>query len=247
MKINIVTMWYNEAFLAPFFLSHYSYVDKIHLLLDTDTDDETREICDRYVNVEIEDFTFPDMMDDILKIQKINDVVSSIDCNWVFAVDADEFIFPKNDENPRDVLSRQTANLLHAKMWQVYRHRTDGDLDPSKPTIYQRRHGDPDMIHGMNYLYNKPIIAKPETGIEWLPGCHKHKRNEKIVRSNEHFLGVHWAMADVEMAIERKIKGRKERQSKINVQKRLSIHLQTATEEAIRKECEEHLDDPLLF
>jgi len=214
MKIEIVTMWYNEAFLAPFFLSHYHYADKIHLILDADTNDNTREICKRFGNVEIEGFTFPDMMDDLLKIQKINSVVSAQNCDWVFAVDADEFIFPANNESVAGILSRQKANLLYVQMWQIYRHNTDKDLDSSKPAIFQRRHGDPNISRGINRLYNKPIIVKPEIGIKWLPGCHKHERNENIIVSRDKFLGAHWAMADVEMAIERRIRGRKERQSK---------------------------------
>jgi hypothetical protein len=247
MKITVVTMWYNEAFLAPFFLNHYNYADKIYLLLDADTNDETKEICKQYSNIEIEEFVFPDMMDDLLKAKKIGEVVSSQDCDWVFAVDADEFIFPADNKNAADVLSRQKANLLYAQIWQIYRHRTDKDLDSSKPAIYQRRHGDPNITQGINRLYNKPIIVKPEVEIKWLPGCHSYVRNEKIKISKDKFLGAHWAMADVEMAIERRIKGRKERQSKINIQKRFTIQHHVITEEAIRKECEEHLDDPQLF
>ena len=187
------------------------------------------------------------MMDDLLKVQKINSVVFNSDCDWVFAVDSDEFIFPANNESVHDVLSRQKTNLLYAQMWQVYRHKADVDLDSSKPAVFQRRHGDPNISRGVNGMYNKPIIVKPEIEIKWLPGCHKYGENENITISKDKFVGVHWAMADVEMAIERRIKGRKERQSKVNLKKRLTIQHHFITEEAIRKECEEHLSDPLLF
>jgi hypothetical protein len=240
-------MWYNEAFLAPFFLRHYDYANKIYLLLDTDTDDDTRKICNRYGNVEIEDFTFPDMMDDSLKIKKINEVVAAQKADWVFAVDADEFIFPAYGEEVTPVLMRQTANLLYAQMWQVYRHATDADLDPLQPAIYQRRHGDPNITTGINSAYVKPIIVRPEIGIGWRPGCHAYKANEKISISPERFLGAHWQMADVNMAIDRRIKGRRERQSKNNLQSGMTYQHHHITEDAIRAECLAHMHDPQVF
>lgn len=247
MKLSIITMWYDEAFLAPFFLSHYSYADKIHILLDTDTTDNTRAICARYPNVEIEDFTFPDMMDDNLKIIKINEVTARAAADWVFAVDADELIFPANGESVEAVLERQTGNLLHAQMWQVYRHATDADLDPAQPAIYQRRHGDPSLTSGINRLYVKPIIVRPEVGIEWYPGCHFYKPNEKIVVSPDKFWGAHWQMADVDMAVDRRIRGRKERQSEVNLTFGYSVLHHHVTEREIRDTCTWHLNDPQVF
>lgn len=246
MEFGVVTMWYNEAFLAPFFLNHYEWVDRIHLLLDTDSNDNTREKCEQYANVEIEDFTFPDMMDDNLKVRKVNEAVGKMKSDWVFAVDADEFIFPAVG-HAMPVLMRQKANLLYAQMWQVYRHETDNDLDPSKPAVLQRRHGDPNVTVGINKLYTKPIIVRPEVGMEWSPGCHSYKPNEKVVISTEKFLGTHWAMADVDMAVERRISGRRERQSRYNLERKLTFQHHFITEEEIRRECEEHLCDPQLF
>ena len=72
MKIDIITMWYNEAMLAPFFLNHYSYADTIHILLDEEVTDNTQKIAEEYENVRIVPVRFPDKLDDILKIEKIN-------------------------------------------------------------------------------------------------------------------------------------------------------------------------------
>ena len=46
----------------------------------------------------IEPFTFPDMMDDEIKIKLFNDKYKEIDSDWVIAADSDEFIFT-NDFN----------------------------------------------------------------------------------------------------------------------------------------------------
>lgn len=245
MKIIIISVWYNEAFLAPFFLSHYAYADKIHLIIDVATTDKTREICARYPNVEIEDFTSPHGMDDSINIGKVNQRVASLDCDWVYAVDADEFIFPKNMENPRDVLARQAGNLLWIPLRNVYRHITDSDLDPNKPALEQRRHGDP-AVHSN---YSKPIIAKPETDIRWTVGHHSYMPTNKIreLVKQDSFLGVHWQSADVEMAIERRLKGRRDRLSPTNIKNKWGDDNLSLTEEFIRAECAAHLNDPQLF
>jgi len=42
--IEVLTMWHNEAFLAPFFLKHYAFADSIRVIDDVDTSDNTKEI-----------------------------------------------------------------------------------------------------------------------------------------------------------------------------------------------------------
>lgn len=243
MKIVVVSAWYNEAFLAPFFLSHYAYADKIHLIIDVATTDKTHDICARYSNVEIEGFSSPEGMDDGINIGLVNKRVASLDCDWVYVVDADELVFPKNMGNPRDVLARQTGNLLYVPLRNVYRHITDSDLDPNKPALEQRRHGDP-VVHSD---YTKPMIAKPETGIQWQVGHHSYHSNSKLKRSQESFQGVHWQSVDVEMAIERRLKGRRDRLSPANIKNKWGDDNLSLTEEFIRAECNAHLNDPQLF
>ena len=242
MRIEIVSMWHNEAFLAPFFLNHYAYADKIHLIIGEDTTDNTFEICSKYPNVEIDEFTFPDkLINDTLKIKKFNEAIKGFDCDWIIALDSDEFIFAPGQEDPREFLSRQNENLLHASMWQVYRHVTESDLDPSKPAIWQRRYGNPKLHH------IKPIIVKPEAEIEWGIGHHSYKTTDKIKESQDFFLAAHWAMVDADMAIARYIAGRKNRISEENYAHYYGYHTFDLTEEKIRAECELHLHDPQLF
>lgn len=247
MKIAVISMWYNEAFLAPFFLSHYGCVEEIRIIIDSDTDDDTRQICSEYPNVKTEEFTYPEMYDCRLHIEKMNSVASRLDCDWIIAVDADEFIFPETYEHGKEFLKRQKGNLLYAKMWQVYRHRTDSDLDPTKPAIWQRRHGDSHPPDRIERQYNKPIVVKPEARIVWKLGFHSYHKNDGVKAAEERFIGAHWKMADIGMAIERRIKGRRQRQSNRNLERGWSRQDHHITEEQIRKECECHLDDPKVF
>ncbi len=44
IKVEIITSVYNEEFLLPFFLKHYSWVDKINIIYDQDSNDNTLQI-----------------------------------------------------------------------------------------------------------------------------------------------------------------------------------------------------------
>jgi glycosyltransferase involved in cell wall biosynthesis len=250
LRIAVVTAWHNEAMLAPFFLSHYAYADKIHIIVGDDTTDNSLEICAKHKNVGIEMYTFPGgLLDDILKAKKMSEAVARQRADWVYCVDADEFIFPEGGENPREVLGRQTGNVMYAKMWNVYRHRTDSDLDPSLPAVPQRRHGNPsfDTPGAYKTQYIKPIIVRPEYGFDWYPGNHMLRYHPKMDVCAESFAGAHWQMADERIAVARRIKGMKERLSETNLKYGMGDQSFDLTEEKIHDECERHLDDPILF
>jgi len=260
MKIDVITMWYNEEFLAPFFLGHYAFADTIHILLDDETKDHTREIIAKFKNVHVIPVRFPDMLDDLLKMEKIHDIYHSLESDWAIIVDSDEFLFPLPFcKTFQDVFGQETTyNLFNAQMWQVYRHRSDVDLNPDLPAIYQRRHGDPNVSKGVNATYIKPIVARTGLDIQWIPGCHELKKKwiprliwdtitgKRIVPSPKVINGVHWQMADPGFAVARRLQ-RKARLSRRNLETGRGFHNFHITEQQIREECARHLDDPLLF
>jgi hypothetical protein len=249
IKIAVVTMVYNEALILPYFLRHYEYLDEIHVLYETDSTDDTLKILNQTPNVVIENCHIEGGLDDIEKVNLINDTLHGIKADWVYVVDTDEFIFPPN-ESPNDFLSRQNYDVVRAAMFQVYRHRTDKDLDPSLPPIPQRIHGDPDLFstveelnRACNAVYIKPIVVKPLSKIRFLPGAHVAEGNVKI--SPEFYMGVHWQMADPAIALDRRMK-RKARISERNRAHGMGWQNWNVTEEWIRAECDRHLDDPII-
>lgn len=262
MNIEVITVWYNEEFLAPFFLNHYSFASTIHILLDADTNDNTLQIIKNEPNVKTYFIKFPDKFDDKIKIDEIMKVYRKIKNGWVIAVDSDEFVFPLPQGIPVDqALDLESrSDVIFAQMWQVYRHRLDKDLDPSLKPVPQRRHGDPNVSSGINALYNKPIIVKAGLNFEWGVGCHHiHflRSKNKFIRiltkiigtpkiSPNKFRGVHWAMADPLFAIERR-KSRKARLSQNNIDMGYGCHYLNEEEIGLKLELESHLDDPLLF
>jgi hypothetical protein len=93
----------------------------------------------------------------------------------------------------------------------------------------------------------KPIIVRPNIGIEWRTGNHVINNISSYIVAKDYLYGAHWAMADPELAIERRYYGRTLRQSQFNLKKRLSTHLHHLTPESILRECQEHENDPKLF
>jgi hypothetical protein len=95
MKIETITFVYNEEFLLPYYIKHYDFVDKINIFYDTDSDDKTFSIIKKNKKCNINYFTFPNMMDDRIKVDAINNMYKNLSCDIVFVVDVDEFIFCK--------------------------------------------------------------------------------------------------------------------------------------------------------
>jgi len=250
MRVELVTFMFDEVFLAPFFFKHYAWADKINVLLDEDTTDKTLEVCGRFPNVSVEPFKFPDMMDEVIKAAAINKKCSSLDCDWIISADADELVFPAGfrDVPPRLALElvEERQNVVKANMWQVFRHRLDSDLDPEAEVVTQRRHGDPNRTVGINRMYNKPMIVRRSANPVFDLGNHEVSCDAKSERPRG-WEGVHWAMADKCFCVDRRVRGRRMRQSQANLQRGHTVQHHHCTEASVLAECEAHLDDPLLF
>jgi hypothetical protein len=251
MKVELITVWYNEEFLAPFFLNHYSWVDKIHILLDADTDDNTEKIAATYPNVSIERFKFPNMMDDLIKSRKINEKYRSItDADYVVVVDSDEFILCNTlTGSVKDHIASAVKDLYFAVLWQIYQHETEGRLDPSMPVYPQRSHGDP-TIANANI---KPVVARAGLDLVWGVGNHavvldgKHMSwltpNLNVMSAcnvgvlpEDIMQGAHWRLFDLDEVIVRRIRNRVNRQSSVNLSANMSSHLHKTSVDEITDE-----------
>lgn len=251
MRVEIVCMAFDEEFLSPFFLGHYRWVDRINVMLDSDTTDRTEEICSRFPNVEVMEFKFPDMMDDDLKTKAINEKCLSLDCDWIISADVDELVFPRRDgamSDPRAELESVSPghSVVRAAMWQSFRHRLDADLDPGLEAVTQRRHGDPNRTKGINGMYNKPMIVRRAANPRFGLGNHAVSVDSGTPAMFQ-WDGVHWAMADKCFCVDRRVRGRRMRQSRQNLVHGRTVQHHHCTEASVFAECEAHLDDPQLF
>ncbi len=259
-------MWYNEEFLAPFFLNHYSWVHRIHILLDADTNDSTEAIAKQYPNVAIERFSFPDMLDDIIKSAVISAKYRTLtEADYVIVVDSDEFIFTNEIVKPVSThLAETVKDVYFVSLWQIYKHETDQPLDPDIPVHLQRRHGDPDMENPINIGYIKPIVVKGGIDLFWGIGNHyivhdgmklewltRHLHAQMAldiaVERPEMLQGAHWRLVDVNETIKRRILNRKQRLSAVNIDRRLGAHYHRIKEDDILKEYDDNKNRPVVL
>jgi hypothetical protein len=261
VDIEVISVWFNEALIAPYFLGHYSFADKIHIIIDADTTDDTAKIASEYNNVVIHNLRFPDKFDDEIKIGKIHEVYSSVKHGWVIAVDSDELVFPLPlGTDIRGVLRGEGRyDVLYAQMWDVYRHKSDLDLDPMKNPASQRRHGNPEL----DVMYTKPCVVKAGLDYKWECGCHKFGQPKSARPKNKvlafiskvinrpkvsptRFYGAHWRYADP-MLVKNRVNNRKGRLSSKQLKSGMGLRFNNDELADLIRKCEEHLDDPLLF
>jgi hypothetical protein len=245
VRVSVISRWNNEEFLAPFFLGHYSWADEIVIRLDSATTDRSAAIINQYPNAWFSYFDSGGEMNDRLLAEMMSDLAGRLRSDWVIYVDADELAFPAGGADPHDVLADADGNLIETWFRWVYRHKDDADLDPTKPAIWQRRHGGKyTIVPNAVDRFMKPCIVKPSAGILWGVGTHGYEPNRKIKVSSTKFDGVHWQMADVDNAVKRYYKNI-DRLSVENVKKGWGV--KNFTEDMIRKECASHLNDPQVF
>jgi hypothetical protein len=242
MKIEVITTWYNDAFLAPFFLRHYSYADHIRVMVDADTEDreECKAIVRQYPNASIEYFKFPDGYNVVFFQGVIFSACNGSTADWVIVPDSDEFIFC---EDMHKFLASQTADIVKVKLYQVFRNVMDADLDSSKPIMGQRMHGDPNYVKGQNSHGTKPIILRTGKRIHLTPGNHWVWNIRRFVTSNDILIGQHWQMADPCFCITRRMSRKKRLNSAISLPGGYAAHDLHVTEEYILSECNAHLND----
>ena len=258
-RVKIFSFFYNEAFLLPFFLSHYRWADCLHAVVSRSLD-QTREILEAARRaspgrIVIEDFEFPAGMDDFIKAGHLNELIagSHHGYDWLMALDADEFIWPGAGDPTASVheflaATDRADTVMMARMWNVFRHETDTDLDATRePVVWQRRHGITDRNGGENAQYQKPVIIRAGHGFSFVPGNHAIHPNPALRFSARHFDGAHWQNADPCFAVQRRIRDRRDRQSQVNLQYGLGSQHHHVTETDARALCAAHRNDPRVF
>lgn len=248
LSITIITRFFNDEILIPFFLDHYSYADEFIVLLDKGTIDRTREILSRHKNIKIVETEFPYGYSPRIPLEVKQEIINETTTDWIICADVDEFIFPTGFVDVKKVLAETEGDVIYANMWQVYRHYSELPLDNTVKAIHLRRHGPPergDMAN--NRMDNKPIVFRSGLNLEWNLGFHSYKPKEGVKVSKTVFDGAHWKMADPELAIIRRMAGRRENVSQEQIDARWAFQDFDITEEEIRTECTAHLNDPQLF
>lgn len=132
-----------------------------------------------------------------------------------------------------------STEISNVALSNVYRHISERALNCSLPIKEQRRHG------FLDSRYVKPIVAKAGMDIAWTPGNHTLRGPARYFPVE--YEGAHWANADPCFCVGRRIRDRRDRQSKHNLEKKLTYHHHGITAEDVLKECRDHQNDPMLW
>lgn len=240
--ITIISCWYNEEDFAWLFLRHYGqFVDKIVVLLDEGTNDKTWEVINHFqdLDITIKPLLMPNGLDDKLKRDQINEEYKRHKEGWVLVADSDEFVLEPAG-GLSNYLSGVNADVVKVDYIWMYQHRSEKPLNLYDPILEQRKFG---MRNGLE-RWKKPALVRAGKGIEWSYGHHEVNTNSI---HDEMLLGVHWSMADVNLAIKRRINNHRNRMSEENKKAGLSVHNYDITEEKIKNICNQHNDCPRVF
>lgn len=247
IRVQVICFFYNEETLARLFIKHYAWADQI-LAIVSRSSDRTREWLESAPNVRVLDFEFPAGMDDNIKTQTINQLItSSSPFDWLIVVDSDEFIWSADKSLAKDYLETVSNDItvIKAKMRNVFRHYSETDIDPNQDPVPQRCHGDPDYQSSGNLPYQKPIIIRANHGITL--GLGNHDQSGGVISANHWFDGSHWQNADPSLAITRRIRDRRDRQSDNNLKCGLGYHNHSITTESVLKFCAERTNCPKII
>lgn len=244
--ITVITAWYNEEFFAPLFLSHYRFADRIVVLLDESTNDGTLDVINSFKEnnafpvVEVRKLMMPFGLDDKLKQKQLKAAYKSVEEGWVILVDIDEFLqIPKG--GLKEYLGQVEADVVKVDYIQMYQHESENSLNRIDPIFEQRKYG---KRNGLA-RWKKPAIARAGCNIAWSVGHHEVNVDSNIC--DKMILGAHLNMADVDLAIFRRINNHKIRQSPANYKSGLSAHNWNITEGKIRAICEENKNCEKIF
>jgi hypothetical protein len=234
MKVCVVTAWAYREPLAPYFCQHYAWADEIIALVGPFKWEGAS-----YPGVEIREVPYRDnLFCEFQKRDHLNAAIREIQTDWILCVDADEFVFAMDPqgqpmEDLRPFLETITdGNVVYCDLWDVYRHMTDKDLDPNEPPLLQRRHGEREI----DFLYQKPIVFRPESEIRFHSGQHRYFENPNIRVSKRRLHGSHWKYADVTIAVQRQA-----------IRDKLIRPLQKQPPVNIQALCSRHMADEQLF
>jgi len=154
MKIHAYFFTYNEGIILPFLLEHYQFVDKI-TLIDGQSNDNTVEIIKKYKNTEIIQIDSGGQIRDDIHLELRNNIwkQDSRIYDWVFILDADEFIFCYTNIRQRlEEITKQGFTIIRTCGYDMV-----SEEFPSydKPITEQ-------IKKGLFHVYsNKPCIFNP--------------------------------------------------------------------------------------
>lgn len=177
MIIHLYCTLRNEAKILPYFFRHYNqFVDRF-FMYDDHSDDGSREIIKAQEKAAL--FAPPSTGLDDMMFSNLHSteykILSRNQADWVFCVDADEFIYHQNIREELALCQSVAQNVLSCDGYQMLSRTfptTEGQIyDEVKCGIQDSR-------------YSKAVVFNPQVELSFSPGRHDVTTEAEIKESN---------------------------------------------------------------
>lgn len=174
-NVHVYSIIWNEAFILPYFLRHYSlYADRIFIINDHSTD-KTAQIAKRNPKVTLLNFPFKGGLNEDnfnATFAKFYKKYSRGKASWVMCVDADEIIYHKDILNNLSKQRQKGVRIIKTTGYTMIGKK----LPKSKGQIYEEC-----RLGVRTREYDKPVVFDPKLNISFEHGRHNIKPIVKIL------------------------------------------------------------------
>lgn len=197
MKVHIFSVMWNEEYLLPYFLRHYStFADTIFIINDRSTD-RTVEIAKAHPKVRLLDFPYSRGLNEE---DQSNCFVESYKkysrgiADWVMCVDADEIIYNKDIIGVLQEQRRRGVRVIKSTGYQM----VSKTMPKNNGQIY-----DECKTGARSRGYDKPVIVDPALDVMFGIGRHTVQLPEGIQTAWAKLLLLHYRYLSRDFLIER--------------------------------------------
>ncbi len=197
MNIHVYTTTWNEEYILPYFLKYYSSFCSKIIVYDNNSTDSTAEIVKSYPNTEIFSYDTGNHFDEsvLTSIRNTAYKNSRGKADWVFVVDADEFIYHPDIINLLEEYKKEGINYPNVEGYEMIPNTT---LNLHDRLPYDYPFGIP------NSWLCKKVVLDPTLDAKFSFGSHFNQLPDNGKLSpNADLKLLHYKMLNLDYLIER--------------------------------------------
>jgi hypothetical protein len=165
VNVTVLTWMRNEVDMAPFFLRHYAFADRI-IAWDNESTDGTRDVLRSDPRVEVRDWVTGGVMDDTELTRMKNEEYRKTGPGWKMVVDADEFLWHPDIRGLLAKYDDEGVTMPRVEGFDMVSQSMPEDDGLSQITEFEK-------IGCPNTLYNKFCVFRECVDVAYWHGAHR--------------------------------------------------------------------------